>query len=111
MAKVTLFLRVKKDGTYPYYPASVASNGRIEPLVAVVNGRRKTFDSGLYDLRFTDPDGKQKFTNSGRDPAAARAKQLVKQTEPDAEASGVEVTLTDPTRKKSTKRTNLPSLS
>ena len=102
MAKVTLFLRVKQDGTCPYYPASVAGNGRIDPLVAVVNGRRKTFDSGLYYLRFTDPDDKQKFTSAGRDPAATRAKQLVKQTELDAEASGVEVTLTDPTRKKGT---------
>jgi hypothetical protein len=83
MAKVRVFVRVKMDGKYRYYAASVAANGRIEPFVAVVKGRRKRFDSVAYYIRFTGPDGKQKFKGVGNDPALARTKQIEKQFELD----------------------------
>ena len=79
MAEVTVFLRVKQDGTYhPHYPASVAGNERIEPFVAIVKGRRKTFGSGSYYIRFTGPDGNQPHKPVGKDPAVARARQIAK---------------------------------
>jgi hypothetical protein len=67
--------------------------------VAVVKGRRKTFDSGSYYIRFTGSDGNQKYRPVGKDPAVARAQQIAKQSELDSGAAGIEVKVTDPTAK------------
>lgn len=63
MGKVTLCLRVKLEGKgkYPYYRASIAPNGRVEPFVALVKKRRKTFEDGNYHLRLKGPDGNQMY--------------------------------------------------
>ena len=56
----------------------------MEPAVAIVNDRRRTFDSGNYGgyfIRYTRPDGKQTYEPVGKDPAGARAKQIAKQAE------------------------------
>ena len=81
MATVTVFLRVTHGDKYPYYRASVAGNGRIEPFVAIVNDRRKTFNEGTYYIGFTGPDGRQKCERAGKDPTVARARQIAKQAE------------------------------
>jgi|GEM_PF-6258402 integrase len=95
MAKVTLCLRVKHEGKYPYYRASIAKNGRVEPFVAWVKKRRKTFDDGTYHLRLKGPTGKQMYVPVGADPGVARAKQIAKQAELDAVTTGVKVTVSD----------------
>ena len=54
MPRVKVFLRVKQDGKYPNYPASIAGNGRIEPLVAIVNDVASRFS--LASITFDSPN-------------------------------------------------------
>ena len=84
MPKVTLMISGKQGGKWRFFRASVAANGRVEPFVAIVNDRRRTFDNGNcggYFIRYTRPDGKQTYEPAGKDPAAARAQQIAKQAE------------------------------
>jgi integrase len=81
MATVTLYLRVKQDDKYPYYPASIAANKRLEPLVALVDGRRKTFSDGTYYIRYSDGSKQQPFLAVGKDPATAWQAKLDKEYE------------------------------
>ncbi len=102
MPVVALLLRVKEGRKYPFYPASTARNGRIEPFVAIVNDRRKIFGSGRYYIRFTGSDGKQKKEGAWKDPAVAKRMQIAKQAELEAAQSGINVKVIDPTMKDGT---------
>jgi hypothetical protein len=76
MATVTIMLRVKlEDGKYPYLSASMAGNGRLEPLAAEFNGRRKTFQTGTYYLRYST-GGKRKYESVGPDASVAMARRI-----------------------------------
>ena len=91
MAKVTIMLRVKTDdGKYPFLPAIMSSNGRLEPLAALYNGRKKTFAEGTYYLRYTE-NGKQRYEAVGTDPAIATAKRIERSGYLDARAAGLHV--------------------
>jgi hypothetical protein len=102
MPKVTLMLSAKQGGKWRFFRASVAGNGRVEPSVAVVKDRRRTFEDGDYGgyfIRYTRPDGKQTYEPAGKDPAAARAKQIMKQAELESNKAGVKVSVEDPKKK------------
>ena len=96
MPKVTLTINAKQDAKWRFFRASFALNGRLEPFVAVVRGRRKTFDNGNfggYFLRYTPPDGKQTYESVGKNPEIARARQLEKQLELKSKREGLKVAL------------------
>jgi len=99
MPKVTLMISGKQGGKWRFFRASVGGNGRVEPFVAIVNDRRRTFDNstcGGYFIRYTRPDGKQTYDPAGKDPAAARAKQIAKQAELESKKAGVKVSVEAP---------------
>jgi integrase len=98
MPKVTLTVNAKQEGKWRFFRASFAANGRLEPFVAIVGGRRKTLDNGNfggYFLRYTPPDGKQTYESVGKDPVVARAKQLEKQLRLDSKREGLKGALED----------------
>lgn len=89
MATVTIMLRVKlEDGKYPYLPASMSGNGRLEPLAAEYNGRKKTFTAGTYYLRYSDA-GKEKYESVGTDASVAVAKRIERATYLDTRSAGL----------------------
>jgi len=99
MPKVTLMISGKRGGKWRFFRASVSGNGRVEPFVAIVNDRRRTFEDsncGGYFIRYTRPDGKQTYDSAGKDPAAARAKQIAKQAELESKKAGVKVNVEAP---------------
>ncbi len=103
MPKVNLMLNAKVGGKWRFFRASIAGNGRVEPGVAIVNNRRRAIDDGScggYFVRYTKPDGKQTYEPAGKDPAAARAKQIAKQAELESKKSGVVVSVEDPHQQK-----------
>ena len=57
MQRVTVMIRAKLHGKYPYLPVVVSRNGRIKPGVALVGGVEQKVD-GSYYLRFTE-DGER----------------------------------------------------
>lgn len=96
MPKVTLMISGKQGGKWRFFRASVAGNGRVEPFVTIVNERRRTFDNGncgSYFIQYTRADGKQTYEPAGKDPAAARAKQIAKQAELESKKAGVNVSV------------------
>jgi hypothetical protein len=50
---VTVMIRAKLNGKYPYLPAVWSGNGRLKPNVAFVNGSEQQVE-GQYYLRFTE---------------------------------------------------------
>ena len=90
MATVTIMLRVKtEDGKYPFLPAVMSGNGRLEPLAAEYKGRKKTFQSGTYYLRYLD--GTNKFESVGPDPSVAMARRIERSSYLDAKSAGLAV--------------------
>jgi integrase len=90
VAKVTIVLRVKlEDGKYPYLPAVMSGNGRLEPMVAEFNGRRKTFTSGTYYLRYLD--GIQRYEAVGRDASVAMQRRIERSSYLESKAAGLSV--------------------
>ena len=59
MNTVTVMIRARLNGKYPYLPAVWNGNGRLKPNVALVNGNEQKVE-GPYYLRFTQ-DGRRRF--------------------------------------------------
>jgi hypothetical protein len=53
MNTVTVMIRAKLNGKYPYLPAVWSGNGRLKPNVAFVNGNEQKVEGQFY-LRFTE---------------------------------------------------------
>jgi len=77
MPKVTLMINARQAGKWRFFRASLSGNGRVEPGVAIVNDRRRTFDSGNYGgyfIRYTRPDGKQTYVACRQRPCWGESK-------------------------------------
>ena len=59
MNTVTVMIRTRLNGKYPYLPAVWSGNGRLKPNVALVNGNEQKVE-GQYYLRFTE-GGNRRF--------------------------------------------------
>ena len=71
MNTVTVMIRARLNGKYPYLPAVWNGNGRLKPNVAFVNGNEQKV-KGPYYLRFTQ-DGRRRFKLVKGDAAVATA--------------------------------------
>jgi integrase/recombinase XerD len=71
MNTVTVMIRARLNGKYPYLPAVWNGNGRLKPNVALVNGKEQRV-KGPYYLRFT-LDGRRRFKLVRGDAAVATA--------------------------------------
>jgi len=71
MNTVTVMIRARLSGKYPYLPAVRNGNGRLKPNVALVDGNEQKV-RGRYYLRFTE-GGKRRFEPVKGDAAAAAA--------------------------------------
>lgn len=71
MNTVTVMIRARLNGKYPYLPAVWNGNGRLKPNLALVNGNEKKVE-GRYYLRFTE-DGRRRFKLVKGDAAVATA--------------------------------------
>ena len=59
MNTVTVMIRARLNGKYPFLPAVWSGNGRLKPNVALVNGNEQKVE-GQYYLRFTE-GGNRRF--------------------------------------------------
>lgn len=73
MNTVTVMIRAKLNGKYPYLPAVWNGNGRLKPDVALVKGSEQKVE-GRYYLRFTQ-DGRRRFKLVEGDAAVATQKE------------------------------------
>jgi integrase len=86
---VTVMIRAKLNGKYPYLPAVWSGNGRLKPNVALVNGNEQKVE-GQYYLRFTE-GGKRHFELVGGDAAMTAAAAQKKEVALKAKALGIAV--------------------
>jgi hypothetical protein len=89
MNKVTVMIRAKLNGKYPYLSAVVNGNGRVKPGLAVVKGV-ETKVEGSYYIRYT-AGGKRRFELVKGDAAVAAAAAQEKETVLKAKALGIAV--------------------
>lgn len=88
--KVRLYLRLSLNGTRQFFEPVYAANGKLKPLVAIVDGEAKRLENGSYYLRFTSR-GKRCWQSVGTDPQMALQKRLTKENLLVAKAAGLEV--------------------
>ena len=60
-----------ESGEWTRFPVKAVGNGRLAPGVVSVNGRKKTYPEGYFQLRYRE-DGKLRYRNLGRDGAEAQ---------------------------------------
>ena len=89
MNTVTVMIRAKLNGKYPYLPAVWNGNGRLKPNVALVDGNEQKVE-GQYYLRFTE-GGKRCFGLVGGDAAVAASAAQKKELALKAKAVGIGV--------------------
>ena len=89
MNTVTVLIRAKLNGEYPFLPAVWSANGRLKANVALVNGRERKV-KGQYYLRYTQ-GRKRRFEIVGDDAAVAAAAAQKKEAALKAKAAGVAV--------------------
>jgi integrase/recombinase XerD len=89
MYTVTLMIRAKLNGKYPYLRAVWNGNGRLKPNVAVVKGTEQKV-KGRYYLRFTQ-DGRRRFKLVKGDAAVATAAAQKAELALKAKAVGIAV--------------------
>ncbi len=89
MNTVTVMIRAKLNGRYPYPPAVWSGNGRLRPDVALVNAKEQKVE-GQYYLRFTE-GSKRRFELVGGDAATAAAAAQKKEAALRAKAVGIAV--------------------
>ncbi len=85
-----------ESGEWKRFPVKAVGNGRLAPGVVTINGRKKTYPEGYFQLRYRE-DGKLRYRNLGRDGAEAQrqfkefteGRQLQKQ----ARGTAIEVVL------------------
>jgi integrase/recombinase XerD len=87
MNTVTVMIRAKLSGKYPFLPAVWNGNGRLKPNVALVDGKEQKVE-GRYYLRFT-VGGKRRFEPVKGDVALAAAAAQKKETALKAKAFGI----------------------
>lgn len=97
----TLYINIKKDGKWKFCPVSEASNGRLEPGYARVNGRREYHEEGTYYVRWYE-GSKPRFENVGKDPTFAAAQRLRREALLNGEHSKTLEALADPSKKRLT---------
>jgi hypothetical protein len=69
---VSLYLRIRSaDGGWTYARSVTASNGRLRPLFALLNGKPTYCPEGIYNLRYTI-DGKRIWQPVGSDASRAQ---------------------------------------
>jgi integrase len=86
---VTVMIRAKLNGKYPYLPAVWNGNGRLKPNVALVKGNEQKVE-GRYYLRFTQ-DGRRRFKLVNGDAAVATAAAQKAELALKAKAVGIAV--------------------
>ncbi|MGI4828271.1 MAG: tyrosine-type recombinase/integrase [Janthinobacterium lividum] len=85
---VQLYIRVRfPDGSYPYFKAAFAKNGRIKSQHGMLRGRAVEFPRCTYHLRFRD-GGKRQWEAVGSDASLALTKMAKKAAELSAIADG-----------------------
>jgi hypothetical protein len=87
---VTVRIRVKLHGKYPYLPAVWSGNGRLKPKAALVNGNERKVEGQSY-LRFTE-DGTRRPRLVGADAAEAAAAAEREEVALKAKAAGFAIT-------------------
>jgi integrase/recombinase XerD len=88
--KVRLYLRLTVNGNRQFFEPVYASNGKLKPLVALVDGEPKRLDDATYYLRYSK-HGKRCWQSVGVDPQRAAQKREDKEFLLTARASGLEV--------------------
>jgi integrase len=88
--KVNLTKRVLINGKDRYCPVVVSANGRLKPDWVLVDKVETRFPGGVYYIDWTDK-GSRRRQSVGSDGTVAYNRQLRKQAEMDAQASGVVV--------------------
>jgi integrase len=86
---VTVLIRAKINGKYPFLPAVWSANGRLKANVALVHGNERKVE-GQYYLRYTE-GRKRRFEMVGDDAAVAAAAAQKKEAALKAKAAGVAV--------------------
>ena len=89
MNTVTVMIRAKLNGKYPFLPAVWSANGRLKANVALVHGNERKVE-GRYYLRYTE-GRKRRFEMVGDDAAVAAAAAQKKEAALKAKAAGVAV--------------------
>ena len=84
---VTVIIRAKLNGKYPYLPAAWNGHGRLKPNVALVDGNEQKVQ-GRYYRHFTE-GGKRRFGLVGAAAAMAAAAAQKKETAIKAKALGI----------------------
>jgi integrase/recombinase XerD len=86
---VTVMIRGKLNGKYPYLPAVWNGNGRLKPNVALVNGNEQKVE-GQYYLRFTE-GGNRRFEMVDGEASGAVVAAQKKEAALKAKAVGIDI--------------------
>jgi hypothetical protein len=89
-AEIRLYLRLSVNGSRQLYEPVYAANGKLKPLVALVNGEPKRLDDATYYFRYSS-NGKRCWQAVGEDAQLAFQKRLHKENLLTAKAAGLEV--------------------
>jgi integrase/recombinase XerD len=88
---VRLKIRVRlPDGSYPFVEPVFASNGKLKPLYAVVDGQQERHPEGVYHLRYLSR-GTRVWESVGQDAQLALVAKLKRERIADAKAAGIDV--------------------
>jgi len=94
---VKIYLRIRlKDGQRRYAPIVYASNKKIKPLYALIDGQAQRHLEGVYHLRYVR-DGKNVWEAVGPDAQVAAAAQIRRAHEISAQPIGLAVVSDDVT--------------
>jgi integrase len=74
--KVTLYWMCKTEQGWKRFPAAVGRNGKLRPRFAQVGNAQKFYETGHYECRFLNDEGKPSWKNVGEDAAIAQSQQI-----------------------------------
>ena len=88
---VKLLIRIRKtDGKRSYKHPVIAANGKLKPLLAIVNGKPEHHPEGVYCLRY-NKSGKRIWEEVGKDAGKAITEKLKREAIIRAQQLGAEV--------------------
>ena len=88
--RVTLSIRIRlKSGRRQYATPVIASNGKLKPGYALIDGQKEFHPEGVYVLRYRSLEGKQVWESVGADPQLASIAKLRRENVLQAEGLGL----------------------
>jgi site-specific recombinase XerD len=94
--KIKLEIRIKNStGCSAFHAPVMASNGKLKPFGAMVNGKQEMHPEGVYHLRYTNEHGKRVYERVGKD--ASEALNLLRRRQLGRESLAVGLRVVDPT--------------